>query len=105
MGDERATQAELRGSALWITLNRPQARNALSADLVASLLGDLSAAQSDPRMGDVYKHLIRSWTKNSDGGTFGNFALANPYSQYWDWAYLYLPIAIHSSKPCSSHFF
>jgi len=49
MGDERATQAELRGSALWITLNRPQARNALSADLVASLLGDLSAAQSDPR--------------------------------------------------------
>jgi methylglutaconyl-CoA hydratase len=49
MSDGRATLAELRGSALWITLNRPQARNALSADLVASLLGDLSAAQSDPR--------------------------------------------------------
>ena len=50
MSDERATLAELRGSALWITLNRPQSRNALSAELVASLLGDLSAAQSDPRV-------------------------------------------------------
>ena len=47
-GEERATRAELRGSALWITLNRPQARNALSAELVASLLADLRAAQSDP---------------------------------------------------------
>jgi methylglutaconyl-CoA hydratase len=49
MSDDRATRAEQRGSALWITLNRPEARNALSADLVASLLGDLSAAQTDPR--------------------------------------------------------
>ena len=49
MSDDRATRAEQRGSALWITLNRPQARNALSAELVASLLADLRAAQSDPR--------------------------------------------------------
>jgi methylglutaconyl-CoA hydratase len=40
---------ELRGSALWISLNRPESRNALSADLVAALLGDLCAAMEDPR--------------------------------------------------------
>jgi hypothetical protein len=46
------------------------------------------AAQDDPRMGDVYKHLIRSWTKNSGGGTFGNFALASPYSHFGYWGVL-----------------
>ena len=46
---ERATRVELRGSALWITLNRPESRNALSAELVAALLGDLCAAIEDPR--------------------------------------------------------
>jgi methylglutaconyl-CoA hydratase len=49
MSEERATRVEQRGSALWITLNRPQARNALSADLVAALLEDLRAAQRDAR--------------------------------------------------------
>ncbi|HEY7119024.1 MAG TPA: dockerin type I domain-containing protein [Tepidisphaeraceae bacterium] len=43
------------------------------------------AAQDDPRMGDVYRHLIRAWYDNSGGGIFENFALAAPYaaSGYW----------------------
>ena len=49
MSDEAPTKTSLRGSALWIELNRPQSRNALSADLVAALLADLRAAQSDAR--------------------------------------------------------
>ena len=49
MSDEAPTQCTLRGSALWIELCRPQSRNALSAELVAALLADLRAAQSDAR--------------------------------------------------------
>ena len=50
MSDEQPTRSELRGSALWITLDRPEARNALSAPLVAALLADLRRAMSDPRV-------------------------------------------------------
>ena len=46
------------------------------------------AAQDDPRMGDLYKHLIKSWTTLTGGGVFGNFALANQYSSYGYWGVL-----------------
>jgi len=49
MSDERPTRCELRGSALWITLDRPEARNALSGPLVAALRADLRAGMADPR--------------------------------------------------------
>ena len=39
-------------------------------------------------MGDVYKHLIRTWTSITRGGIFGNFSLANRYSQYGYWGVL-----------------
>jgi hypothetical protein len=42
------------------------------------------AAQTDPRMGDFYRHLIQKWI--TDGGnTFGNFTLASKYTPagYW----------------------
>ncbi len=50
MSDENPTRSELRGSAHWITLDRPEARNALSAPLVAALLSDLRGAMADPRV-------------------------------------------------------
>jgi hypothetical protein len=46
------------------------------------------AAQDDPRMGDVYTHLIRVWYDNSGGGTFENFSLATPYTPYGYWGVL-----------------
>ena len=46
------------------------------------------AAQSDPRMGDVYEHLIRAWHENSGGGIFGNFSLATPPSRFGHWGLL-----------------
>lgn len=49
MSDQAPTRTSLRGSALWIELARPQSRNALSAELVAALLADLRAAQTDAR--------------------------------------------------------
>ena len=42
------TLYEVRGGAAWITLNRPEARNALSAALVNSLADDLARAEADP---------------------------------------------------------
>jgi methylglutaconyl-CoA hydratase len=50
VSDERPTRSEQRGSALWITLDRPDARNSLSAPLVAALLADLRRALQDPRV-------------------------------------------------------
>lgn len=41
------TLYEVRGPAAWITLNRPENRNALSGELVAGLLGDLRRALAD----------------------------------------------------------
>ena len=46
------------------------------------------AAQDDPRMGDVYTHLIRTWYDNSGGGIFENFSLATPYTSYGYWGVL-----------------
>ena len=42
-------------------------------------------AQSDPRMGDVYRHLIGAWHEHSGGGIFGNFALATPPTRFGHW--------------------
>lgn len=42
------TLYELRSGAAWITLNRPDQRNALSAALVNSLFDDLARAEADP---------------------------------------------------------
>jgi hypothetical protein len=44
--------------------------------------------QDDPRMGDLYTHLIRVWYDNSGGGTFENFSLATPYTPYGYWGVL-----------------
>jgi hypothetical protein len=46
------------------------------------------AAQDDPRMGDVYTHLIRVWNDNSGGGIFENFSLATPNTAYGYWGIL-----------------
>jgi hypothetical protein len=46
------------------------------------------AAQDDPRMGEMYKHLITVWTKESGGGIFGNFALATQKGPWGSWGVL-----------------
>ena len=42
------TLYENRGGAAWITLNRPENRNALSAGLVNELYGHIADANADP---------------------------------------------------------
>jgi methylglutaconyl-CoA hydratase len=48
MASQENTIYEVRQTAAWITLNRPDARNALSAELVDELYGHLLAANADP---------------------------------------------------------
>ncbi len=47
MGNQENTLYEVRNGAAWITLNRPEARNALSAGLVTEVYDHLEAADSD----------------------------------------------------------
>ena len=46
------------------------------------------AAQDDPRMGGVYKHLMQAWYANSAGGMFENFSLATNYTPFGYWGAL-----------------
>jgi len=48
MSNQQATRYEVRQGAAWITLNRPENRNALSAVLVNELAEHLDAALADP---------------------------------------------------------
>jgi len=47
MSETTNTRYELRGGAAWITLDRPESRNALSDDLVRELGAHLDAAMAD----------------------------------------------------------
>jgi methylglutaconyl-CoA hydratase len=49
MAGTEATKYEVRDGAAWITLNRPENRNALSAVLVNELDDHLAAANADPQ--------------------------------------------------------
>ena len=53
MPDLEATLYEVRNGAAWITLNRPQNRNALSAVLVAELYDNLLAANADQKVRSI----------------------------------------------------
>ena len=48
MSNTEATRYEVRQGAAWITLNRPDNRNALSAVLVNELADHIAAATADP---------------------------------------------------------
>jgi len=47
MNDTQNALYEIRDGAAWITLNRPQNRNALSAGLVNEMYEHLGAAEND----------------------------------------------------------
>jgi methylglutaconyl-CoA hydratase len=53
MASPEATLYEVRRSAAWITLNRPENRNALSAILVNEVYEHLAAANADPKVRSI----------------------------------------------------
>jgi methylglutaconyl-CoA hydratase len=48
MGQGEASEYEIRNRAAWIRMNRPESRNALSAELLGELSGHLQSALDDP---------------------------------------------------------
>ena len=53
MGELHSTLYEIKSGAAWITLNRPQNRNALSAELVTELYDHLSTANADEKVRSI----------------------------------------------------
>ena len=53
MSGTEATLYDVRKGAAWITLNRPENRNALSAILVNELYAHLSEANNDPTVRSI----------------------------------------------------
>ena len=49
MASTEATKYEIKNGAAWITLDRPENRNALSAVLVAELYEHLVASNENPK--------------------------------------------------------
>src|SRR5579862_10051385 len=48
MSDNNSVVLEKRGQAFWITINRPDKRNALNADVIAGLAQGYREAHDDP---------------------------------------------------------
>ena len=53
MSSNEATLYEIRNGAAWITLNRPENRNALSAILVTELYDHLTNANADDEVRSI----------------------------------------------------
>ncbi|MFI0961283.1 enoyl-CoA hydratase/isomerase family protein [Streptomyces sp. NPDC021080] len=62
MADNNTLVVERRGAALWLTLNRPERRNALTPELVGELADEVAAAGSDPA--------VRAVVLTGAGGAF-----------------------------------
>lgn len=48
--DSRVVLHERRGHAMWITINRPDRRNAINADVMAGIIAGIDAAEADPEV-------------------------------------------------------
>ena len=53
MATNDAVASETRGSAVWLTINRPDRRNALNPDVIEGLLDGLGRAAGDPAVSSV----------------------------------------------------
>lgn len=79
---------ERRGAGFWITLNRPEKRNAINADLIAGVSAGISAAVADPEVRCIVLTGAgdKAFCAGGDlqpGGGF-NFDFAEPRSGYGD---------------------
>lgn len=79
---------ERRGSAFWITLNRPEKRNAINNDLIAGIAAGIAEATADPTMRCIVLTGAgdRAFCAGGDlqpGGGF-NFDFAQPRTPFGD---------------------
>jgi enoyl-CoA hydratase/carnithine racemase len=79
---------ERRGAAFWITINRPDKRNALNAGVVAGLRAGLAAAHADPEVRAIVitgagEKAFCAGADLQPGKSFA-FDLSQPNSEYAD---------------------
>lgn len=88
----------LEGSTIWLTLNRPQVRNALNEDLVLLLRDRIEAADANP---DVRVVVIRgSGPGFCAGGDFGTFDESRGVRQTRDYTMRVFEM-FHAIEDCS----
>lgn len=79
---------ERRGLAFWITLNRPEKRNAINSDLIAGISAGIAKAEADPEVRTIVLTGAgdKAFCAGGDlqpGGGF-NFDFAQPRTPYGD---------------------
>lgn len=89
MTEATEVQIEIRAQVLWITINRPERRNAINAAVIAGISGGLARAQSDPAVRAIVLTGAgeRAFCAGADlsvgTGTFGH-DFARPQQPYAD---------------------
>lgn len=92
---------EKRGQALWITINRPEKRNALNADVIAGIVRGYREAHDDPAIrvivltGAGDKAFCAGADLANTGGAFAAMDFAKPNVDYAD----LLRLSQNATKP------
>ena len=82
MTEDSVVFSERRGAAAWITINRPDRRNALSPEVVTGLARELDVAEEDDEVGAVV--LTGAGDKAfCAGGDLGGMTDASRVAQHW----------------------
>ena len=90
MADNTSVVQEKRGQALWITINRPEKRNALNAEVIAGIVRGYREAHDDPAIrvivltGAGDKAFCAGADLANTGGAFAAMDFATPNVDYAD---------------------
>jgi len=101
MADNTSVVQEKRGQALWITINRPEKRNALNAEVIAGIVRGYREAHDDPAIrvivltGAGDKAFCAGADLANTGGAFAAMDFSKPNVDYAD----LLRLAQNATKP------
>ena len=101
MADNSSVLQEKRGQALWITINRPEKRNALNAEVIAGIARGYREAHDDPAVrvivltGAGDKAFCAGADLANTGGAFAAMDFSKPNVDYAD----LLRLAQNATKP------
>ncbi len=101
MADETSVLREKRGQALWITINRPEKRNAINGDVVAGIARGYREAHDDPAIrvivltGAGDKAFCAGADLQNTSGAFAAMDVSRPNVDYAD----LMRLAQNATKP------
>lgn len=101
MADNNSVLQEKRGQALWITINRPEKRNAINGDVIAGIVRGYRDAHDDPSIrvivltGAGDKAFCAGADLQNTGGAFAAMDFSRPNVDYAD----LLRLSQNATKP------